>query len=148
MFSQVSVHRVGVSVQGVKNSVHRGALPQCMLGYHTTLARHSPWQGHPLWQWDPPWPGECPWQRDPCSEIRSTSGRYVSYWNAILLFVFFFGCLSKRCVINHEYVNLPLPVWDYCHNAVVLSFVETVKQVCVNNEQKGFTWDLPVFTCN
>ena len=50
-------------------SVHRGGgcLPQCMLG----------WQA-------PPGPGRPPREAD--SSIRSTSGRYASYWNAFFLF--------------------------------------------------------------
>ena len=82
-----------------------GCLPQCMLGCHT-----PPGPGRPPWdQGDPPGPGRPPWdQADPPgtrqtppgpgrtpqdqadtppeadSSIRSTSGRYASYWNAFL----------------------------------------------------------------
>ena len=49
-----------------------GCLPQCMLGCHTHLD-----------QADPPGPGRPPPEAD--SSIRSTSGRYASYWNAFLL---------------------------------------------------------------
>ena len=53
---------------GVCDSVHRGGLPQCMLGYHTPgPGRHPP----PQWS-------RAYW------EIRSISGWYASYWNAIL----------------------------------------------------------------
>ena len=53
-----------------------GGLPQCMLGYHPP-SRHTPRDQAP------------PQTRQPlhsaCWEIRSTSGCYASYWNAILL---------------------------------------------------------------
>ena len=83
-----------------------GGLPQCMLGYQppppldqagTSLSRpgrypppdqapprrtrHPPWDQAPLpgaRQAPPPPPSRAYW------EIRSTSGRYASYWNAIL----------------------------------------------------------------
>ena len=65
-----------------------GCLPQCMLGYH-----HPPDQaGTPRDQAGnlPPGPGTPPDQAHPprsraCWEIRSTSGWYASYFNAILL---------------------------------------------------------------
>ena len=66
-----------------------------MLGYHTpptdkadtSLARRPP-------QGDPP-ARQTPLERQnplrsACWEIRSTSGRYVSYWNAILVLSFAF----------------------------------------------------------
>ena len=62
MFSQVSLCPRG------------GCLPHCMLGYNPssgTRDRHLPTRGrHP--------------QRSACWEIRATSGRYASYWNAYL----------------------------------------------------------------
>ena len=65
----------------VSYSVHGGVLPQCMLGYprdqappeqtHTPpRSRHPPGAGTP--------PSSARW------EIRSTRGRYASYWNAYL----------------------------------------------------------------
>ena len=79
--------------------------------------RHPPWAGVPpspgqipLWQVHPPGKytprastpraGTSPWAGTPpgqvhtpgsiaCQEIRTTSGRYASYWNAFLLYVFF-----------------------------------------------------------
>ena len=64
----------------------RGGLPHCMLGYIPpptgTRGRHPPSPG----------PGTTPGSRQPpppppsaCWEIRAKSGRYASYWNAILL---------------------------------------------------------------
>ena len=60
-----------------------GVLPQCMLGYHTPIGSR-----HPLGP-DPPKTRHPPSKA--CWEIRSTSGRYASYWNAIL-FVRDIGC--------------------------------------------------------
>ena len=75
-------------------------LPQCMLGYQPLLARQTPLTGKadPPWlarqtslagKADPPWQGNPPARQTPlrsaCWEIRSTSGRYASYWNAILV---------------------------------------------------------------
>ena len=123
----------------VCHSVHRGVLPQCMLGYqpppdHTPpIPRdHTHPQGpdppgtrspqdqtptpppgtrppppgttppprdqtHTTWDQTPtplgphhP-PGPDPHPREADSSIRSTSGRYASYWNAFLLFF----CLGK-----------------------------------------------------
>ena len=70
---------------GVCDSVNKGCLPQCMLGYHPlppkdqtrpppTRDQAPPWNRHPQEQTPP----------RACWEIRSTSGRYASYWNAIL----------------------------------------------------------------
>ena len=93
----------------VCHSVHRGCLPQCMLGY-TPLEQTSHGSRHPLEQTPsradtpqtpppradthhpprskhPPGADTTP----PCSacwEIRATSGRYASYWNAFLSFIF------------------------------------------------------------
>ena len=64
-----------------------GCLPQCMLGYTHPLGRHLPWVGPPGRH--APIPGQTPpGQTPPHSAcwIRSTSGRYASYWNAILFF--------------------------------------------------------------
>ena len=86
-----------------------GGLPQCMLGYHQPphpqdhalpRTRHppgpgTPWTMQPLGTRQPllgpctpsrtmhP-PGPCTPQSRACWEIWSTSGRYASYWNAIL----------------------------------------------------------------
>ena len=98
MFLQVSVI----------HSVHRGGgLPQCMLGYHppgpgrptppqtrqttppqtrqTTIpGADTPWtrQTPPQTRQTPPDLADPPREAD--SSIRSTSGRYASYWNAFL----------------------------------------------------------------
>ena len=86
----------------------QGGLPQCMLGYHTPPDQAPPKTRHPpppsrLPQTRPPQtrhpPDQAPLRhrhpqdqppplRSACREIRSTSGRYASYWNAILLFLF------------------------------------------------------------
>ena len=59
----------------VCDSVNRGGLPQCMLGYHPTTPPAG--SSHPPGSRYPPPPGAN-------SSIRSMSGRYASYWNAFL----------------------------------------------------------------
>ena len=92
----------------VKNSVHGRVLPQCMLGYTT-----SPWEQPPPPQEQAPQEQAPPGNRHPpgpgtplgpgtprdqtppsraCWEIRSTSRRYASYWNAILCGLHAFLC--------------------------------------------------------
>ena len=86
----------------VIHSVHRGVLPQCMLGYPPGAdppgadtppprSRHPPTA-------EPPPPGSSPPPPPPPpgadSSIRSTSGRYASYWNAFLFVVYY---LSIDC---------------------------------------------------
>ena len=51
-----------------------GVLPQCMLGYTPGADTHPP--THPRTRRPPPREADC--------SIRSTSGRYASYWNAFL----------------------------------------------------------------
>ena len=77
-----------------------GGLPQCMLGYHhhhppgadtphqirpPTGSRHPPQtrppSRHPPWSRHPPTADS---RKEADSGIRSTSGRYASYWNAFL----------------------------------------------------------------
>ena len=48
-------------------SVHRGSLPQCMLGYHTPRTRYSPGPGTP-WDWAPPIP-DTPRTRQPPNQV-------------------------------------------------------------------------------
>ena len=67
-------------------SVHRGGLPQCMLGYH------PPWPGTtpPRDQAHTPRPGTPPRKQTPPREQTPPadgycSRRYASYWNAFLL---------------------------------------------------------------
>ena len=69
-----------------------GCLPQCMLGCHTPPGtRQAPPPPHPGTRQTPPktrhtpspGPGRPP-PREADSSIRSTSGRYASYWNAFL----------------------------------------------------------------
>ena len=61
--------------------------------------RYTPWQVHPPGQVPPPgqvhprastppWAGTPP-ESSACWEIRATSGRYASYWNAFLLYLKF-----------------------------------------------------------
>ena len=62
------------------------------------LCRYIPWEGIPPRGGSPrtgttPWAGTPPGQVPPgaCWEIRATSGRYASYWNAFL-----YPCLSIK----------------------------------------------------
>ena len=81
---------------GVCDSVQGGVLPQCMLGYPPPPqdqtcpqdqtppgTRHPPPGTRPPWDHTPP-PDQTPPGTIPPPEIRSTSGRYASYWNAFL----------------------------------------------------------------
>ena len=89
-----------------------GCLPQCMLGYHTPgkqtppsradppKSRHPPEQTPPQDQVHPqsrhpPIPGTTPQEADAESGIRSMSGRYTSYWNALLLIFIYFNECNK-----------------------------------------------------
>ena len=87
---------------GICDSVHGGgSLPQCILGY-TPPPRADPPSRHPPEQ-TPPQSRHPPEQTPPGSRhppgahppreadsgIRSTSGRYASYWNAFFLLEFF-----------------------------------------------------------
>ena len=79
----------GYIFTGVCDSVHRGGgLPQCKLRYHLLPAKETPLARQtPPGQGDPPPARQTP-LRSACWEIRSTSGRYTSYWNAILVHLF------------------------------------------------------------
>ena len=65
----------------------------------TPCSRHPPEQTPPQSRHPPP-PEQTPRSRNPptprvCCEIRSTRGRYASYWNAILLQTFFIETVYK-----------------------------------------------------
>ena len=68
----------------------RGALPQCMLGYHTPREQ------------TPPPRADTP-QRRACWEIRSMRWRYASYWNAILFLHKFCFCNMDCCMRNTDF---------------------------------------------
>ena len=107
MCSQIfTARKVIFSEACVKNSVHKGGLPQCMLGPPRNRpprpgthpqSRH-PRTRYPSWVRTPSLDQATPGSRHPpgadtprssaCWEIRSTSGRYASYWNAILWQIF------------------------------------------------------------
>ena len=91
------------SVACVKNSVHRGGLPHCMLGYHRPVSRH-PRDQIPLDQ-TPPRDQTPSWDQTP-QEIRATSGRYASYWNAILLFCIFMLIIHGKETIFQKELHL------------------------------------------
>ena len=91
-----------------------GGLPQCMLGYDTPQkqtpqkqtpprSRPPPWKQSPRKQTPPeaePLEADTP-LRSAYWEIRSTSGRYAFYWNAILLkmYLYWYNLLHHW---NHE----------------------------------------------
>ena len=94
---------------GVCDSVNRGGLPQCMLGYHPprrrTSPRRTPQEGEPPQKETPPrrrTPHKkenpprrrTPQEADPLPQRgrRSMSSQYASYWNAFL-----FKDLFTRC---------------------------------------------------
>ena len=87
-------------------------LPQCMLGYTPWEQTPPPDQAPPPWDQAPP-PGtrqtpgadtpptrHPPWCRA-CWEIRSSRGRYASYWNVILLLIKTFGLKCVYKVTSH-----------------------------------------------
>ena len=108
----------GYVFTGVCDSVNRGGgcLPQCMLGCHTPPDENPPtWKTPPHGETplrdgtpgmenpppggepSPPAPGMENPPREADSSIRSTSGRYASYWNAFLFILLLsiltlFGC--------------------------------------------------------
>ena len=99
---------------GICDSVHgRGCLPQCMLGYHPPLGSRPPRADTPKTRQPPrtrhPRDQPPPAQKNFflflafcfCSGIRSTSGRYASYWNAFLFHIIFKTKNRVLCV----YVN-------------------------------------------
>ena len=79
----------------VCDSVHKGVLPQCMLRYTPPGADAPPGTDTHPWEQTPPGADTCPQQTphpsgsSACWEIRATSGRYASYWNAYLLSMVF-----------------------------------------------------------
>ena len=69
----------------VSHSVHRGVLPQCMMGYHTPLGPGTPKSRPP----GPGTPMSPPEQTHPLGPGAPRAdgyccGRYASYWNAFL----------------------------------------------------------------
>ena len=103
-FAKVMFLHVCVCPQRGSASVHDGILPLARQTPHPpskadppgkadhhlgktdpTLARQTPTLARqtPQWQDRPPWQDR-PLLCSACWEIRSTSGRYASYWNAIL----------------------------------------------------------------
>ena len=101
----------------VCDSVNRGGLPQCMLGYH------APWEQTPTTptppEHTPPRTDTTPGAYTPPSEadsgIRSMSGRYASYWNAFLLNIHVDRLKWKR---NEQYSTFSTKIKDYCFHVV------------------------------
>ena len=83
----------GFVVTARKRSLGQGNIfaPVCHSVHGGSASVHA---GIPPPQQTPPGPGTP--LRSSCWEIRSTSERYASYWNAIL----YFGCFQKWCIDN------------------------------------------------
>ena len=101
-----------------------GGLPQCMLGYHPQQQVSPPWQGRPPPSKETPLARQTP-LRSACWEIWSTSGRYASYWNAILVF--------KGCTFNGTAkIKLTILEFLYCgafvKKRLLARFINILKQ--------------------
>ena len=88
--------------QGGSTSVHAG-IP------------HHPGKAHPLARTPPlamrpPLTRRVPLAKRPMLRDTVNKRAVCILLECNLVVCIFFGCLSKRCVINHVYVNLPLPV--------------------------------------
>ena len=73
----------GYVFTGVCLSTVGGCLPHCMLGSTLPRSRHPARSTHPSQEHTPPRSIHPPCSA--CWQIRATSGRYASYWNAYLL---------------------------------------------------------------
>ena len=92
--------------------------PRSTLGYHhipekTPSQEHTPpWeqtpQEHTPRKQTPPGADTPPWCRA-CWEIRSTRGRYASYWNAILSDIFSLPICRSAIRSSHFFKNIPTP---------------------------------------
>ena len=96
-----------------------GCLPQCMLGCHTPHPPDgeppSPRDGEPPQMENPPrmenlpqWRTPPRWRpppREADSSIRSTSGRYASYWNAFLYICVIYLFIIKYFAVEMKYNN-------------------------------------------
>ena len=114
----------------VCDSVHRG-LSHCMLGYtdpHGTRGRHSP----------PPQPPRAdtspgPGNPDPsaCWKIRATSGRYASYWNAILFCLYALILLGGK-IRREGYVLTPFGSSAFAVDIPLMMFYTTINVFGLN----------------
>ena len=85
-----SVHRGGGCLSACWDTTPPGADPP---GADIPQSRHPPGADTPPWS-SPPGSRHPPWEAH--SSIRSTSGRYASYWNAFLLVLFADGSSSRE----------------------------------------------------
>ena len=79
----------------VCHTVHRGGLPQCMLGYHTPSPR---WTSLPLWSSDTP-----PEDKSNCLETEHPAGAY--FHTAALLLL--------RTVRKSYWISFFYPSWKF-----------------------------------
>ena len=133
----------------VSHSLHRGCLPQCMLGHtHTpSLARHPPGQTTPQTDnplhsacWDTPTVqcmlGYTPLHSACWDRHGYYCGRYASYWNA---FLFWFNFMNN--MPNIQYV---------CYVLGYLSFVSSMFHFCTRLSKMfrvSFWWTKNVTIC-
>ena len=143
------------SVACVKNSVHMGGLPQCM-GYHHPIPPTPPLVVDPPGHRPPrhrhPPRADTP-LRSACWELRSTSGWYRSYWNAIL-FSLNMDLTKERRILDS---NLILQSSVICHfmglwkNSVLRKLIYENMAVCNVSEittPRFILWNfqnIPVF---
>ena len=121
---------------GGSASVHAGILPPPEQGPPRDQAppqiRHPPRPGTPLDQTPPP--------SRTCWEIRSTSGRYASYWNAILFGIFFCRQRSKKIFYlefnlahfrnlrrTHDGCDGFSLIWQACTNIAGITVADTFR---------------------
>ena len=117
------------------------------LGADTPQSRHPPWEQTPPRSRHPPSlgtdtprsdtpppPGADTTPHRACWEIRSTRGRYASYWNAILFFVEVSKSESLKCCyqsmsgpVQYEKISGSLACWCITDSLSHTTYVETNK---------------------
>ena len=102
---------------------------------HSPLARRPPGKAGPPGKAEPPGKTEPPGKDTPhppgketplhstCWEIRSTSGRYASYWNAILLIMSLISLIiTKSCKVSLDYELK-------CHSFAVQNIINNINDI-------------------
>ena len=82
---------------------------------HLSVILSTGWSIIPPRLWaDTPWAGTFPDRHPPVhAGIRSTSGRYASYWNAILLLLFLGGFCETIDLQNHRESVLHVGIFEF-----------------------------------
>ena len=81
-------------------------------GRYTPLGRYTPRAGTPGTRYLPPGTRSTPSGSSACWEIRATSGRYSSYWNAFLLLVSVRWCM-RECMKIKKIDYLPVFILNF-----------------------------------